>query len=81
MREQRLAEAKVLLARALEHAEASRVDFFIGEALNGLGFVAYTEGNGEDTRKYYQAAAERYVKAGAVTAYPTRCATPPSPAA
>ena len=69
MREQRLAEAKVLLARALEQAEASRVDFFIGEALNDLGFVAYTEGNGEDTRKYYQAAAERYVKSGAVTAY------------
>jgi CHAT domain-containing protein/tetratricopeptide (TPR) repeat protein len=67
--ELRLADAKVLLARALEEAEASRVDFFIGEALNDWGLVAYKEGNGEEVRTYYLAAAERYRTSGAVTAY------------
>jgi CHAT domain-containing protein/tetratricopeptide (TPR) repeat protein len=69
IRERRLADAKVLLASALEEAEASGLDYFIGEALNDRGFVAYTEGNWLETRTFYEASADRYLKAGAVGPY------------
>jgi tetratricopeptide (TPR) repeat protein len=67
--EGRDADAKALLRRAIEEADAGHLDYFAGRALHDLGFMAYAAGDAAGTRKSYEDAAARFQKAGAAPEY------------
>lgn len=68
-RENRQADAKVLLRQAIAEADAAHVDYNAGQAYNDLGLIDYTEGDGPATRQAYEAAAARFEKAGTPAEY------------
>lgn len=64
-RERKFDEARALLATAVAEADRAGIDYFAGHALNDLGFIAWSEGQPADVRKFYGEAATRFERARA----------------